>query len=627
MAMNQVAAFLFAAVSAVASDTRPLAKRPVSEFVEKARAAYAAEAHCPCTNSVWTASMHAPGAFNDRPVPVRIEWARSGDVGATYTLSLRAKTASEPVRVIAGLKDTLFDAENLLAGTDYEWFAQSVSASGGCTDVGHGEFSTEAGVVRWLSVPGARNVRDIGGWTGLRQGRVYRGSQLNGLPRHPVGLSAEGRKVLVRDLRVRTEVDFRAPNREERGDFVSESAAGLRLLSRPVPPPPALFDPKAASAYRAALMVFADDGNYPVYMHCAAGAERTGMVAFMLEGLCGAPEEVLCADFELTGFSCFDERPRSLPRFRACIEKIRARPGATLHEKFADFAVKGLGLSEGDVAAIRRNLAGGTGRGGVRVVRDVPYDPSIGKVGSGDLYLPDGEEMGLVLLIHGGGWAYGDRRMCDGIADFFVRELGMAVYNIDYRLASARHPFPACADDCVNAAWVALSPEFRAKHGLAAHSLWVCGGSAGGHLALWVGVRVGVPGVAGVLDISGIGDAAIDRAANPGRYPVLFGGTATDGQVASMSITSMKLPRCGPPVLCTHAVDDTVVPIASAEAFATAYRAAGSRCEFFRYRATEEMSRLTGHMIWIPGSWPHKLIPSLERELARFIDRVEGVRR
>ena len=27
-------------------------------------------------------------------------------------------------------------------------------------------------------VPGLRNVRDIGGWTGLRQGVVYRGSQL-----------------------------------------------------------------------------------------------------------------------------------------------------------------------------------------------------------------------------------------------------------------------------------------------------------------------------------------------------------------------------------------------------------------------------------------------------------------
>ena len=99
--MHQVATFLFAAVSAVSAGTRPLAKRPVSEFVEKARAAYAAEAHCPCTNSVWAASMHALGAFNDIPVPVRIEWARSGDVGATYTLSLRAKTASEPVRVLA----------------------------------------------------------------------------------------------------------------------------------------------------------------------------------------------------------------------------------------------------------------------------------------------------------------------------------------------------------------------------------------------------------------------------------------------------------------------------------------------------------------------------------------------
>ena len=40
------------------------------------------------------------------------------------------------------------------------------------------------GLVRWHDVEGVRNVRDIGGWTGLRAGRVFRGTQLNSKPNH-----------------------------------------------------------------------------------------------------------------------------------------------------------------------------------------------------------------------------------------------------------------------------------------------------------------------------------------------------------------------------------------------------------------------------------------------------------
>ncbi len=37
---------------------------------------------------------------------------------------------------------------------------------------------TPGRTVRWIDVDGVRNVRDIGGWTGLREGRVFRGTEL-----------------------------------------------------------------------------------------------------------------------------------------------------------------------------------------------------------------------------------------------------------------------------------------------------------------------------------------------------------------------------------------------------------------------------------------------------------------
>ena len=127
-----------------------------------------------------------------------------------------------------------------------------------------------------------------------------------------------------------------------------------------------------------------------------------------------------------------------------------------------------------------------------RVVKDIPYNPGTGESGLGDLYLPDDvrPETPLILVIHGGGWSAMSRAGVAGIAEFFQRELGFAAFNIEYRLASAKNPWPACGDDCVAAAKFVLSDAFRAKYGLHHKKIWITGGSAGGHLVLWTLVNL-----------------------------------------------------------------------------------------------------------------------------------------
>ena len=127
------------------------------------------------------------------------------------------------------------------------------------------------------------------------------------------------------------------------------------------------------------------------------------------------------------------------------------------------------------------------------IVRDIPHNPAIGGEGLGDLYLPDGgwqADTPVVLQIHGGGWAHGDRKSWSGVARFFTDVLGFASFNIEYRLASENNPWPACAGDCIHAAKFLLSKTFAATHGLKPERIWICGGSAGGHLALWTGLSL-----------------------------------------------------------------------------------------------------------------------------------------
>jgi acetyl esterase len=95
------------------------------------------------------------------------------------------------------------------------------------------------------------------------------------------------------------------------------------------------------------------------------------------------------------------------------------------------------------------------------------------------VYQPSGAG-GVVVAFHGGGWLMGNRDSFDAVCRHLAADSGLAVVNVDYRLAP-EHPFPAAIDDAWAATrWVA---EDGAAHGLPAQRLAVMGESAGGNLA------------------------------------------------------------------------------------------------------------------------------------------------
>lgn len=85
-----------------------------------------------------------------------------------------------------------------------------------------------------------------------------------------------------------------------------------------------------------------------------------------------------------------------------------------------------------------------------------------------------------LIWIHGGGYLIGKPEQDDGSCAQFVRELGITVVSVDYRL-SPRFPFPAALDDCHSALqWAASHPE---QSGIDPKRIAVGGASAGGGLA------------------------------------------------------------------------------------------------------------------------------------------------
>lgn len=104
-----------------------------------------------------------------------------------------------------------------------------------------------------------------------------------------------------------------------------------------------------------------------------------------------------------------------------------------------------------------------------------------------DLYVPDsGEKMPLFVLIHGGGFMFGDSqtRQAQFMYRYF-RNQGYACASVNYRLAQ-EEPFPGAVED-VKAAIRFLKANAD-KYGYDADRVAVWGESAGGYLCTMAGV-------------------------------------------------------------------------------------------------------------------------------------------
>ncbi len=87
---------------------------------------------------------------------------------------------------------------------------------------------------------------------------------------------------------------------------------------------------------------------------------------------------------------------------------------------------------------------------------------------------------GVLLHIHGGGWALGAHNQQDALLDLYASCTGLAVVSVGYRLAP-EHPYPAAPDDC-EAAAIWLQENAAGEFGT--DRLYIGGESAGAHLSV-----------------------------------------------------------------------------------------------------------------------------------------------
>ena len=222
--------------------------------------------------------------------------------------------------------------------------------------VAAGTFST-ADTPRWIKLPenvekSPINFRDLGSWRTVdgrrvRQGMVYRGADLDAW--YP--MSKANKRYMVEELGIKSEIDMRYA--EMVPDKVnSRLGENVKLFFRPINAYNS-FTPEQCALFRDTIKVFADADNYPIYFHCSGGVDRTGEIAFLINGLLGVPEEKLFDDYELSSLSRFP-RHHDINYFKKWRTKIAAYApaGATVQEQVEKYLLA-IGVTAEEINSIR----------------------------------------------------------------------------------------------------------------------------------------------------------------------------------------------------------------------------------------------------------------------------------
>ena len=240
------------------------------------------------------------------------------------------------------------DAEvvyNLKTGTTYFWRVAATLESGETVFSETCSFKTKIGP-RVLAISEVRTARDTGGWlteNGLvvPQGRAIRTSSLD----HP---DAVGKRFLLKEFGARTDLDLRNAEKDKMKPIFT---AVLNYYNIPGAPGYSNFFEKT-DVIAEIMRVFTKPENYPIAYHCAEGADRTGLVTFLLNALCGVGEIDLVCDYELNAgrFRDGSHNPERTFRFPLFISTFLAHPGATPREKAHGFLARECGMSEMELA-------------------------------------------------------------------------------------------------------------------------------------------------------------------------------------------------------------------------------------------------------------------------------------
>jgi acetyl esterase/lipase len=233
-----------------------------------------------------------------------------------------------------------------------------------------------------------------------------------------------------------------------------------------------------------------------------------------------------------------------------------------------------------------------------------------------DAHIPEGDgPFAAVIIVHGGGWIAGDRKI--NVQPLFepLSNAGFAWFSISYRLAKDFTQFGTAVQDIEQA--LEHVRTHAADYKIDEQRIALVGESAGAHLAAMAALEgASADSIKAVVAFYGPSDlAALARTSDKipqGIRDAVRGTPYEDILLAGLKrLSPINHVRAGmPPFLLIHGTADTLVPFAQSEALCERIHEVGGACELYAVKGA-------GHgMRWWPSTeWKRRMVAWLERQL------------
>ena len=305
----------------------------------------------------------------DKPNPVLVPVFVST---ASQTVSYWRKADKSDIQTVTVAKNTnVAEIYDLIPGTTYSYESNYGGAKG--------KF-TVGGALRMMYIgENVVNMRDLGGKQGkdgkyVRYGKLFRSAQLNGCSWNKDFMNNDEERQKLVDFGVDAQIDLRntdggisfawLPNAKEGTNFFYAKNGSVTANG-----PAMLYDGTTIKLLKAEFEFLVKNlkRGVSVQFHCRIGADRTGLFAFILQGILGVSESDILREYELTSFSQAGLRTKAqgddtggnyeadLPKFKA-----KAPQGSTFLQVFEDYFLNTLKVSQADIDDFRSIMLGDT---------------------------------------------------------------------------------------------------------------------------------------------------------------------------------------------------------------------------------------------------------------------------
>lgn len=272
---------------------------------------------------------------------------------------------------------------NLFVNTDYYWKVVAGDEESYVAKFTTGDYP------RWMTCRsltgeedgrGIYNVRDLGGYMTesgrrVKQGLVFRGGEITTMTSsgHYNTITEVAKKAFREDMGMAggIELDLRGTSDITDGYKACAFAENgdIDYVMHAIKSYEQTFT-QTRSEVAPIFEILKNADTKPVYFHCFGGADRTGTLGFLLNGLLGVSYEDLVIDFELTSYSSInnehirnhlDGHQHQYDRWPALINQIKTDTtggykwdaDALLMDNIENFLVKACSVPQGTIDTIR----------------------------------------------------------------------------------------------------------------------------------------------------------------------------------------------------------------------------------------------------------------------------------